>query len=363
MTRIAICSPNIETGDAVGNDVIGMSKAITENGYSTSLYGGAPETSEYKVHSLKKIRKFLKEPNDIFLYHYAIGWQPVMEIIQSFNCKKIIKYHNVTPPEYYEGISSAYASACRIGREQLKRIIDIGNDLYLADSEYNKRDLIELGAEETKCYVVPPFHHIDRLVDIEADLEQLDKYNTDHTVNILFVGRLVPNKGHNALIDAFIIYNNHYNPNSRLLIVGGEDKRLLSYVNALKEKIGTNGLNEKILFTGKVTDQILKAIYLATNVFMSTSLHEGFCVPLVEAMSMKIPIVAHGTSAIPYTIGNTGIIWDEFDPHLFAASVDRIVRDEKVRIHLAETGWSRYQEIFTNDKIKKTFIESISHLL
>ena len=134
-------------------------------------------------------------------------------------------------------------------------------------------------------------------------------------------------------------------------------------MNTLKEKVKTNDLDEKIIFTGKVTDQVLKAFYLTANVFMSTSLHEGFCVPLIEAMSMKIPIVAFGTSAIPYTVGNTGIIWDEFDPHLFAASVDRIVRDEKVRIHLAETGWSRYQEIFTNDKIKKTFIESISHLL
>jgi len=96
---------------------------------------------------------------------------------------------------------------------------------------------------------------------------------------------------------------------------------------------------------------------------MITSLHEDFYVPLVEAMSMKIPIVAYGTSAITYTAGKAGLVWDEFDPDYMAASVDRIVRDKKVRLSLSEMGWQRYNEMFTNNKIERTFIESIYELL
>ena len=77
---------------------------------------------------------------------------------------------------------------------------------------------------------------------------------------------------------------------------------------------------------------------------------------------MKIPIVAYSSSAIPYTVGKVGIVWEEYDPELFAASIDRIVRDEQARISLGEAGWLRYKDFFSNDKIKDIFLESIESI-
>jgi len=177
------------------------------------------------------------------------------------------------------------------------------------------------------------------------------------------VGRVSPNKGHETLIDAFATYYYNYNNNSRLLIVGKEDERLVNYTGLLHNKVNQLGIQEMVVFTGQVSDNALKAYYLVADIFMMTSEHEGFCVPLVEAMAMKVPIVAYGTSAVPGTVGNSGLVWEEPDPFLIAGSVDCIVRDESVRVALGAMGLRRYQEYFTNDNIRSIFLDTLKGLL
>jgi glycosyltransferase involved in cell wall biosynthesis len=360
--RIAICNANIETGDAVSNDVVGMYRVLVDRGYKVALFASDCTMTQPDVESVEKIESFLKAPDDIFIYHYTTGWDYGLKLLRSLNCRKVIKYHNVTPPEFFEGINSEYVAVCRAGRQQLIELTTVGADLFIADSEYSKHELIQFGAEEQKCSVVPPFHHIDRLQEIEADLIELDQFN-DGVINLLMVGRLSPNKGHSSLIDTYAVYNRNYNRNSRLLIVGPEPSKLEAYTLSLRRKVKSIGLEERIIFTGKVSDAELKSYYLAAHVFVITSLHEGFCVPLVEAMSMKIPIVAYASSAIPYTAGTAGIVWDECDPELMAASVDKIVREEHLRIALGDKGWNRYQDCFTTDKIETVFLETLNNLL
>ena len=361
MKRIAICNTSVETGDAVSNDMIGMYHVLVNHGHKVCLFAVDSKITEPHVKPMEEITQFIKAPNDILIYHYATGWDLGLKFLKDLNCRKVIKYHNVTPPEFFEGVNSDYVNVCRAGRHLLTELTRIDADLYVACSEYSKHELIVAGANENKCGVVPPFHHIDRLYKIEADLNELDRYNK--AINMIMVGRLAPNKGHKALIDAYIFYNQHYNPNSRLLIVGSEDPKLQVYTKTLQTKVKSSGFEDRIIFTGKVSDAALKAYYLVADVFMITSMHEGFCVPLIEAMSMKIPIVAYASSAIPDTVGKAGIVWDENDPELMAASVDKIVRDERVRISLGEMGWRRYQNMFTNDKIEAIFLETLNNLL
>ena len=362
MKRIAICNPSIEPGDAVSNDMIGMYRVLVNQGHEVCLFAPDYTITEPPVKSVKEITRFLKTPNDIFIYHYATGWDLGLKFLKDLNCRKVIKYHNVTPPEFFEGVNSDYANVCRAGRHQLTELTRVGVDLYISCSEYSKHELITAGADESKCKIVPPFHHIDRLRIIDADLNELDRYN-DENITVLMVGRLAPNKGHNALIDAFSVYSHYYNSHSRLLIVGEEAPKLQTYAMSLKNKVKSIGLEDRIIFTGKASDKALKAYYLVADVFMITSLHEGFCVPLVEAMSMKIPVVAYGSSAVPETVGKAGLVWDEHDPELMAASVGKIVRDEHVRLSLGEMGWKRYQNMFTNEKIEAMFLETLNNLL
>ncbi|MFN6565911.1 glycosyltransferase family 4 protein [Dendronalium sp. ChiSLP03b] len=362
MKNIAILTPCITEGDAVSHDVMGMYNCLKKHGYKAQLFADQWHASnKNNIKHVSQVKSFIRNKEDILIYHYSVGWDIALDIINNINCNKIIKYHNVTPAEFYEGINADYVSVCRLGRAQLKLIADIYSALYLSDSEYNADELHSMGVSQENSLVLPPFHHIDDLQYIDADISVLDKY-TDGKINILMVGRLAPNKGHSTLIDAFDVYHKNYNKNSRLIVVGNQDERLNIYTTRLYEKVKYLGLQESVIFTGGVSTATLKAYYLASNVFMITSEHEGFCVPLVESMAMKVPIVAYGSTAIPYTVGKAGLVWEQPDPYFLAGSVDCIASKESISATLGEMGWRRYQEIFTNEQIESKFINTIKSI-
>ncbi|HKC64332.1 MAG TPA: glycosyltransferase family 4 protein [Pyrinomonadaceae bacterium] len=363
MTRIAILTPSLTTGDAVGNDVLGMYEVLSERGHNVRLYAeGWASVDEYKIWPADKVASFLKSQSDLLIYHYSRGWDFGLALLRELPCRTAIKYHNVTPPEFFDKFSPDLARMCMEGRAQLKQIAAVGCDIYMSASAYNERELLDEGVEESRSYVVPPFHHIDRLSAVEADRKILEAYDDDET-NILMVGRISPHKGHPALIEAFAAYHLDYNPASRLFIVGKGDPRLEAYSKGLREIAKHLNVEDALVFAGGVSDSELKAYYSLSDVFMITSEHEGFCVPLVEAMSMKVPIVAYGSSAIPGTVDGVGLVWVERDPYLLAESVNAIVKDRRAACALGRMGLRRYEENFTNRKIETEFLKAIGNLL
>jgi glycosyltransferase involved in cell wall biosynthesis len=193
-------------------------------------------------------------------------------------------------------------------------------------------------------------------------MDILDTY-TDGKVNILMVGRVSPNKGHVALLEAFATYYYHYNNNCRLLIVGKGGEGLSPYSALLLRAVSSLGLEDSVVFTGGVTDEALKAYYMVADAFMITSEHEGFCVPLVEAMAMKLPIMAYASTAIPGTVGDAGLVWAERDPYLLAESLDLLVKDKTISGALRIKGRRRYEEKFTNERIEAEFLSALDSLL
>jgi glycosyltransferase involved in cell wall biosynthesis len=362
MPRIALLTPSITTGDAVSNDVLGMYDVLLERGHEVRIYADGCGISQPKVWSTSKINRFIADGDGLLIYHYAIGWDRGLEILRELRCKTVIKYHNVTPPEYFTRFSEAHVLMSHGGRKQLQDIAKARVDLFLSDSEYNRRELLAEGAEESISSVIPPFHHIDRLNSVEPDTRVLKTYREGAT-NVLMVGRVAPHKKHPDLIEAFAHYHFHYNSNSRLLIVGKEDGAFQSYYKLLHEIVNRLKLENAVVFTGGVTNEALKAYYMVADVFLITSQHEGFCVPLVEAMAMKLPIVAYSSSAIPGTVGPTALVWPERNPNLVAESIDMIVNDEHISAGLGQMGWQRYQQVFSNEKIKQLFIDTLSRVL
>jgi len=360
MSKVAICTPDVDSGDAVSNDVVGMFQAFTEYGYEAEIIAVDSKITWPEVHKLNEVNNIIRDSQDILIYHHSVGWEEGIDFLKSLKCIKIIKYHNVTPPIFFEDIADNYLAACQSGRSQLRDIVDIHADLYLGDSFYNVNELLNVGENDLKWAVLPPFHHIDRLLLLEPEKEVVSRFE-DGTTNVLTVGRIAPNKGHLALIEAFSVYHEEYNPNSRLIIVGKKDPGLNSYNDLLHSKVKQLRLEDVVFFTGAVTDSFLKACYTVADVFVMTSLHEGFCVPLVEAMSMKIPIVAYGTTAIPETAGKVGLVWKERNPELIAASMDRIMRDESLRLSLGEMGYRRYANVFANEKIKARLFDLLKN--
>lgn len=361
MPRIALLAPLLTPGDAITNDILGMHQALEKSGYDVRIYAAETGFNKPPVRHISKINSFIKDPADILIYHYSIGWEPALELLRHKKCRRVVKYHNVTPPEFFAPWSAAYEIACRTGRAQLRAVAESRCDLYLSDSEYNMRELIAYGADEAKSAALAPFHHIDRLSLLDADLSVLNAYR-DAKANILMVGRVAPNKGHASLLEAFAIYHQYYNHSSRLFIVGKEDKRLSSYSAYLRERVARLKVQDAVVFTGEVSDHALKAYYLLSNVFMIASEHEGFCVPLVEAMAMKIPVVAYASSAVPQTIGEAGLVWDEHDPHLLAESANRLIKDESLLAALGLMGLRRYERHFTNEKIETEFLKALNGL-
>ena len=362
MTRIAILTPSLTTGDAVSNDVFGMSDVLTRAGYETRIFAEGWSSEVSRVTSVSKIDNYLKSPKDLLIYHYSRGWNLGLKLLHDRKCRTAIKYHNVTPPEFFVKFNEEYARMCHEGRLQLPAIAAAGCDVYMSASSYNEQELLERGVSETSSFVVPPFHHTDRLNSIEPNQQILNKYDDDKT-NILMVGRIAPNKNHAGLIETFAAYHRDYNPASRLFIVGKSESRLGAYNRWLRRIAAHLDVQDAVVFTGEISDTELKSYYSLADAFLITSEHEGFCVPLIESMSLRVPIVAYASSAIPGTVGAAGLIWPERNPYLLAESVHSIVTRECVRNLLRNIGAQRYQSHFTNELIGQKFLGAIQPLL
>ena len=330
MTRIAILSPSLTTADAVSNDVMGEFDVLSSQGHEVRLFCETHSLSHPQLFDVAHLGKFLKSADDILIYHFSRGWSPGLELIRQLRCRRVIRYHNITPAEFFVRFSRTDQEICETGRKELVEIVAAQCDLFLAASAFSMRELVAIGADASRSFVVPPFHHIDRLSKITADSKTVEKFS-DGTANILSVGRVVPHKGLHQLIAMFARYYYDYNHHSRLLIVGKGGEGLSDYSKLLHRAVHKLRLHKAVVFMGGVSDEVLKACYLVANAFVTTSEHEGFCVPLVEAMSMKLPITAYASTAIPETLGDAGIAWPDREPLLMAESINLFVRNAAVR--------------------------------
>ena len=356
MTRVAILTPTLTSADAVSNDVLAMQRVLRARGHEVALFADNATLDANEVHEASAANSFLRTRDDVLIYHHSIGWERGVDVLRRTPGHRVIKYHNVTPPEFFSGVSREHEALCRSGREQLKEIVAAKPDLYLADSGFNKSDLLDVGSDAHQTFVLPPFHQADKLQAGESDFEVLDAYD-DGSINLITVGGVRPNKSHVALIDAFAAYHYHFNVHARLFIVGAENPAFAPYTKTVRQAVDDWFLSSRVVFTGQVSDESLKAYYLLAHAFLLTSEHEGFCVPLVEAMALKVPIVAYASTAIPETAQDAALIWRERDPLLMAESIDRLLRDEDTRMALAGRGYDRYEQAFSNRVIEQQFLD------
>lgn len=325
--RIVQLLPNLSYGDGVGNDVLAIDRILKENGYDTHIY------AEYIGNRIDKaiaspIRKMrdLTE-NDMILYHLSTGCRLNYQLAD-YPGTKIIRYHNVTPPKFFSLYDSRNAVGCREGLRGMEALRDTA-DYCLADSEFNKQDLIHAGYQ-CEIDVIPiliPFDDYKR----EPDPEVLTKYS-DGMTNILFTGRIVPNKKQEDVIQAFACYQKYYNKNSRLILVGSP-AGAVTYYDSLQEYVRRLGV-QNVVFTGHISFAEILACYAVADLFLCMSEHEGFCIPLVEAMLFEVPIVAHLCTGVTDTLGGSGFPIVRKDPVETAGVLHYIMTHEEVRTRL-----------------------------
>jgi glycosyltransferase involved in cell wall biosynthesis len=236
-------------------------------------------------------------------------------------------YHNITPPGYFVGIHRDLVKLCFRGRRELTAYV-ARCELALGDSEYNRQELETLGFSRNAVLpVVPDFTHLDgepnRLLAADFD---------DGWTNLMFVGRVIPNKRFETIIRAFHAYRTRHNPRSRLLLVGSYSgfERYLAMLHALVARLGTPDVH----FLGHISNEELTAFYDVADLFLCASAHEGFCVPIIEAFYKRVPVVAYASTAVPATMDGGGVLYDTTDPieiaRLVAAVLDDPVLEDAV---------------------------------
>jgi len=315
-------------GDAIGHEVLGIQKVLRRAGFESNIF---VETVDPSLEPLTlDYRDLIYESaaEHILIHHFSIGSR-ASRVAFALPDRMILVYHNITPPEYFIGFSPALMQHCFTGRRELKAYVG-RCDLALGDSEFNRRELDELGFAETGVLpVVPSFDHLD----VEPNRLVAGPFD-DAWTNILFVGRMIPNKRIEDLIRFFHAYRLRYNPRARLLLVGAY-AGCADYLAALHHLIATLGVSD-VHFIGHVSNEELTALYDVADLFLSASEHEGFCVPLVEAFYKRVPVVAYAATAVPATLDGAGVLYDNRDPRHVAALMhavlsDAVVEDELVR--------------------------------
>jgi glycosyltransferase involved in cell wall biosynthesis len=331
-----------------------MRAALMESGHTVRVFaeGVHPACASIADPIALAPKKLWQSSDDILIYHHATGWPPGEEILFNTRNRIVLRYHNITPARYFAPYSLPHTEACELGIESTKRIVKLPKMLIVGDSTYNCEDLIALGANPDNCRVLAPFHLTEELGRETFDFATVSRYS-GAAANILFVGGVKPNKGHARAIRVFAEYQQHFNDRSRLIFAGGLDERLDSYVTDLKTLASQLGVAGNVVFTGSVTGAQIKSLYVSADVFLCTSEHEGFCVPLVESMYFRVPIVAWGVTAVPETMGECGFVLEEWNESVFAAHIDRIVEDDRTAERLGTLGRRRYQEAFAPEVLRQ----------
>lgn len=345
--------PTMSYGDAVSNDAINIDKILKKNGYEAEIYAeNIDKRMKDKVFKISKLKKVNK--NDILIYHKSTGTD-LSFLLEKYKCKKVMRYHNITPGKYLEQYNKYLYNLVEYGRKGLEYASKYF-DYSLADSKYNKSELDELKYKNTITLpILIPFEDYRK----EFDRKVIKKYS-DGKKNILFVGRITPNKTQEDIIKSFYYYKNYVNKNSRLILVGN-DNGFENYSDLLKKLIKELELENDVVFSGHVKFEEILAFYRVADLFLCMSDHEGFCVPLVESMFFEVPILAYNSSAIKDTLGNSGIIVNKKDYFLISELMNFILSDENIKKEIIKKQNKRLED-FQLEKIEKQLLEFIKRI-
>lgn len=350
--RVLQLLPTIAAGDAVSNDAVAIDKVLRSMGYKTEIFAEnidkrLPSGTACHISRMPRLTQ-----SDTVLYHLSTGTELNFSL-GKLKAKKGVIYHNITPSYFFRPYNGDLTELLDYGRKGAAYLAD-KVDFCMADSEYNKKELLELGYKcdiSVRPILIPFTDYRSR-----PDSDVLRKYDSDGYVNFLFVGRVAPNKKHEDIIRTFCCYQKYCNPKSRLIFVGSWQgtelyyKRLQRYINALEVP--------NIIFTGHVSFAQLIAYYQVADVFLCMSEHEGFCVPLVEAMYFGVPIIAYDSCAVSDTLGGSGILLQNKNPLEAALAANKLITDTAFKREIVAEQRKRQQD-FSYNTVKSQFEEQI----
>ena len=330
--------------DGASKFVMKLDVMFNKLGYKTAIFAHkldekiARQKAESGLGAVPKaMGDFDGGPEDIVIYHMTTGTS-FNKWVAKYPHKIVLYYHNITPAKYFFGNAWGSFFKCIRGRRQLDSIVK--NSFFAwGASEYSCQELRALGMEHVK--ELPPIVEPEKFLGRKPIPEITEKYN-DGRINILFVGRGVPHKKQDEAIEAIRWYREHIGRDIRLILVGNAKK---SFGEKLHKMVEKYNLQDDVVFTGGVTDDELCSWYQVSTALLCLSEHEGFCVPLVEAMLFDKPVIAYATSAVPETVGEAGVLITDKSPENIARTIENTLKDEELLTHMAQGRKKRLREL------------------
>jgi glycosyltransferase involved in cell wall biosynthesis len=340
--------------DAVTNQALAYQRLFGKWGWEGEVYAGAMDPMlDGRVRRADGLAGRLG-PDDLLVLHYsahARALERVLELPQ----RKLLLYHNITPAHYLWDHEPYVAMVCALGRERLPAFAG-RVDAALAPSEFSALELREAGFGDVR--VVPQLYLFDR----ERLREGVDRPSPlcgGGLRTVAFVGRLSHNKRQDRLVKAFALYQRHRDPHSRLVLAGSPGNGAYrDHLADLAQRAGARNVE----LPGSLAQPELNALYAGADVFCCLSEHEGFCIPLLEALHFGLPVVAARAAAVPEVLGDAGVLLDHPDLATVAEAIDIAAASGELRDELRARGQRRLAA-FTPERTEQSLREGVEALL
>lgn len=317
-------------GDAITNGLLYTRSLLRSLGFRSEIY--CEDVVSGLATELRSAPSFPDGPDVVLIIHFSWAIR-FFDWLSTLKCRKVLVFHNITPPEFFEE-GQDHERISLQSRQQLAALRPIVT-ASLSNSAYSARELEELGFEHPE--VLPLLVDPAQWRDASYDEDVARRLAVDPCFSILFVGRIVSNKRQTDLLRVVHSLRSMMPRPVRLILPGstGAGPGYGQELVALRDDLN---LQDCVDFAGKVSDRHLRALYRGADVFLSMSEHEGFCVPLVEAMAFDLPVVALASSAIPETVGDGGLLLDDGDPDIVAATLKVLADEPELRRRLILAG-------------------------
>jgi glycosyltransferase involved in cell wall biosynthesis len=324
-------------GDAISGEALALKRFFESRGIDSEIYAINIDP-KYKGQA-KFYQDLDSSVEGAVILHYSLG-SPLNRLYKDLSkAKKYLIYHNLTPHHWFEGVNPRIVEDIKSGETELPELCAL-SDCLIADSEFNASELKKLGFESQVIEL--PLDPEKWNIQLNSGIDSLLK--SQGRKNIVHVGRLAPNKCVEDIIKAFYFLHHKIDKNTHLWLVGIDiDTEIYSF--ALKRLVYELSLSDAVSFVGRFADSELKALYNNADVYVCASEHEGFCMPVIEAMYFGVPVVAYESSALPYTMKNAGILINSKSHPVFAEIIYKAATDHNLRERLITAGRRRAHEL------------------
>jgi glycosyltransferase involved in cell wall biosynthesis len=334
MSAIHQFVPMLHRYDAVGRHTLRLRDLLVARGIESRIYVEMVDPATEAETSLFPRYADTAQRGDVLVYQLATA-SALAPWLTERRETLVVNYHNVTPPEYYAAWNNPMA------RHQLRALHERANlaprtSLAVAVSAFNEAELKTAGY--TRTAVVPP-----AAIAPTSGTGQESARPTGSGARWICVGRVAPNKGVELALMALLVTRAHHDPDVTLQVVGRPV--VPAYSRALERFVDELGVRDAVTFRGSISDSELVAAMGASDVLIMGSRHEGFGVPVIEAMTMGLPVVANREGALPEIVGDAGVLVDATDPYALAEAAARAASDRELRRSLAEAGSKRVKDL------------------